>query len=100
MGSDTGGVLGNQMCSCLPLAHTRLLFQQLSRRRKRTLFIMVSGDGNPGGGAGVWPRPGTGTVLFPSFCHLCSFGRLPDSADRGTGVCCGALLRGDPPYPE
>lgn len=52
MGSDTGGVLGNQMCSCLPLAHTRLLFQQLSRRRKRTLFIMVSGDGNPGGGAG------------------------------------------------
>ena len=44
-----GGRLGYQDVSCLPLDHACLFFQPLSRRKKRTLFIMVSGDGDGGG---------------------------------------------------
>lgn len=42
--------------SCLLLDHICLFFQPLSRRKKRTLFIMVSGDG---GGGTAPPRGGT-----------------------------------------
>lgn len=51
--------LGARMHSCLALAHACLFLQQLSRRKKRTLFIMVSGDGPARcGGRGTAPCVG------------------------------------------
>lgn len=68
-----GGRLGNQDVSCLPLDHACLFFQPLSRRKKRTLFIMVSGDG----GGRCSPTQGRDRRALPGPSPLLSLTLVP-----------------------